>query len=180
MGVFMLRLGVAALARGGLPARPPFAQVVAVAGDDDRTVLDPGGPLRPVADIVDWVTVGVFPADSIIKLNHAVFELPERLGAYGPERPDELPANVAVVDYAYAVDPLKQVPPEAWRGRGLERRGAPVLPQRPARPRRPGAGVPGRGAGRGARPPARRGDDRPHCRHQPGAGRLYPVGERVA
>lgn len=87
MGVFMLRLGVAALARGGLPARRPFAQVVAVAGDDNRTVLDPGGPLRPVAKIADWVTVGVYPADSVIKLNRAVLGRPERLGAYGPEPP---------------------------------------------------------------------------------------------
>lgn len=111
MGVFMLRLGVGALvARGSLPTQRPFAQAVAVAGDDDRTVLDPGGPLRPVAEIADWVTVGVYPADAVIKLNHAVLGRPERLGAYGPERPGELPPNVAVVDYAYAVDALKQLP----------------------------------------------------------------------
>ncbi|WP_043363985.1 alpha/beta hydrolase [Belnapia sp. F-4-1] len=115
MGVFMLRLGISALVRDGLPDRPPFAQVVAMAGDDDWTVLDADGPLCPVASIADWVTLGVYPADAVIRLNHSVLGRPKRLGAYGPNRPDTLPPNVAVVDYAYAVDVLKQLPPEAWQ-----------------------------------------------------------------
>ncbi|MBD0273462.1 MAG: alpha/beta hydrolase [Acetobacteraceae bacterium] len=180
MGVFMLRLGVAALARGGLPAGRPFAQVVAVAGDDDRTVLDPGGPLRPVADIADWVTVGVFPADSVIKLNHAVLGRPERLGAHGPARPDELPANVAVVDYAYAVDALKRLPAQAWEDVSWNAVGHQYYRNDP-RVRDDLAQV-----FQGAAPDQVRGRRRgegmidPAVAINPEPGRLYPVGERVA
>ncbi|HYZ32464.1 MAG TPA: alpha/beta hydrolase [Crenalkalicoccus sp.] len=117
MGVFMTRLGVAALAARGLPGRPPFAQAVLMAGDDERTALDPGGPLRPIAELADHVTVGVFRGDSVIQLNERVLGRADRIGLHGPAQPGALPPNVAVVDYGFVVDQDLQ-PPQSFRDVG--------------------------------------------------------------
>lgn len=106
MGARATRTAMQALDRGSaaLPQRV-FGQAIVIAGDDDTDVLSPPrAPLRPLAELADWTTIGIYPADSTLAIiSEKVQNKRPRLGADGP---DTLPApsdRAYVVDYAYAV-----------------------------------------------------------------------------
>lgn len=91
--------------------RGVFRQALIMAGDDVADVLDaPGrsisptcGALRPLADLADWVTIGVNRDDGTVWLVSGTINRGDRLGTAGPQHPDDLPANVKVVDYSEVV-----------------------------------------------------------------------------
>ncbi|MGG5819806.1 alpha/beta hydrolase [Falsiroseomonas sp. HW251] len=111
MGVQATRWGMKAIEPmlPALKARPVFAQAFLMAGDDVRDVLDrPGasptaGALRAIAEVAAFTTIGVNRDDGVVWLVSGVANGKDRLGAAGPSRPQDLPANVAVVDYSRVV-----------------------------------------------------------------------------
>jgi esterase/lipase superfamily enzyme len=114
MGVRATRCGMQAILPL-LPAlrRPVFARAFLIAGDDETDVLDAPwratgadptqGGLRPMADLAEQVEIGVNRDDGVVWLVSGVVNQGKRLGAAGPAHPDDLPANVAVVDYSMTV-----------------------------------------------------------------------------
>ncbi|ONG56391.1 hypothetical protein BKE38_06155 [Pseudoroseomonas deserti] len=104
MGARATRCAMQALAAAGpLPAAPVFAQAVIIAGDEAVTALEPGGPLWPLADIADWVTIGVFADDATLTKISGHLNGVARLGAAGPLTPPPPESRVFVVDYGMAV-----------------------------------------------------------------------------
>jgi esterase/lipase superfamily enzyme len=106
MGVFALRCAVQAL--GPEPPRGLFRHAFVMAGDD-RTDLfaEPGASdsaagLRPLAEMADGVTVGFNRTDGVVWLVSGTIHQEERLGAAGPKPREQLPKNVAAVDYSMA------------------------------------------------------------------------------
>ncbi len=115
--------------RGGMQAllqqvdwvpRGVFRQAIIMAGDDVADVLDQAGrtasptcgALRPLADLADWVTIGVNRDDGTVWLVSGTINRVDRLGTAGPQHPGDLPANVKVVDYSEVIGgaDLKPVP----------------------------------------------------------------------
>lgn len=63
----------------------------------------PDGALRPFAQhVATSVSVAVFPPDAVTKLVGPFASPGKRISVHGPDRPQDLPDNVAVVDFAYA------------------------------------------------------------------------------
>ncbi|MBR0670914.1 alpha/beta hydrolase [Neoroseomonas soli] len=106
MGARATRFAMEALAIGAeaLPERL-FGQAIVIAGDDDTDVLTPPrAPLRPIAEIADWVTLGVYPGDATLAvISEKVENRKPRLGADGPGTVPHPDDRIYVVDYAYAV-----------------------------------------------------------------------------
>jgi esterase/lipase superfamily enzyme len=106
MGVHATCCAMQALAAepGGLPSRL-FGQAVLVAGDEEPDVLAPGtGRLRPMLDLADWTTVGVYAEDTTLNLMSGWLQgNGPRLGAGGPDAPPRPEERCFVVDYGKAV-----------------------------------------------------------------------------
>ena len=114
MGARATRCGMQAIAPQ-LPffAEPVFRQAFIMAGDDVWDVLDlpergfppaaTAGSLRPLAALARHVTIGVNRADGVVWLISGTINDGKRLGTGGPANPQDLPANVKVVDYSMVV-----------------------------------------------------------------------------
>lgn len=106
MGARATRTAMQALDRGraALPRRV-FGQAIVIAGDDDTDVLTPpGAPLRPLTELADWTTIGIYPADSTLAvISEKIQNKRPRLGTDGPDTPPDPAERAYVVDYAYAV-----------------------------------------------------------------------------
>lgn len=115
MGVRATRHGMQAIAPTlAQVKRPVFDRAFLMAGDDEADVLDlphrgvAGDPtlggLRPIAELAREVTLGVNRDDGVVWLvSGVVINRNGRIGAAGPRHPDDLPPNVAVVDYSALV-----------------------------------------------------------------------------
>ncbi len=111
MGTRVTRFGMQAILPmlGGLRV-PVFRQAFIMGGDDESDVLDHPwraqvpddsvGALRPIADLAKHLTVAVNRADGIVGLLAGTINKGDRLGDAGPAHPEDLPKNVAVVDYS--------------------------------------------------------------------------------
>lgn len=106
MGARATRCGMQAMAAEALPPPPRvFGAAIVIAGDEDADVLaPPGGPLRPLLEIADWTTIGVYAQDATLSfLSGVVRGQGARLGAGGPRPPLDPADRVFTVDYGYAV-----------------------------------------------------------------------------
>jgi esterase/lipase superfamily enzyme len=121
MGARATRFGMQAIGPmlDGLP-KPVFAQAFVMAGDDVSDVLDhpwraldtesSAGAMRPLAALARHVTIGVNRADGVVWMVSGTINQGRRLGAAGPAHPQDLPENVAVVDYSMVVAGADQKP----------------------------------------------------------------------
>jgi esterase/lipase superfamily enzyme len=107
MGARATRCAMQALAQGPDPVPPRlFGQALVMAGDDDIDVLRPGtGALRPLLELADWTTIGVYAEDATLSVISAkVQNRRPRLGASGPDTVPDPAERCFVVDYAQAVE----------------------------------------------------------------------------
>lgn len=126
MGVLVTRLAMQSALRPGalsfpgdgpevaLP-HPILGQAFLMGADESKRVFndEPGmpvsnpdiadGALRPFAlHVAQAVSVAVFPPDAVTRLVGPFASPGKRISVHGPDKPEDLPANVAVVDYSYA------------------------------------------------------------------------------
>ncbi len=106
MGARATRTAMAVLNRGpaALPQRL-FGQAIIMAGDDNTDVLSPPlAPLRPLMELADWTTIGVYAGDATLtKISEKLQNKRPRLGADGPDTVPDPAERAYVVDYGKAV-----------------------------------------------------------------------------
>jgi esterase/lipase superfamily enzyme len=108
MGARATRCAMEALvADGGVPPRA-FGQAIVIAGDEDTDVLEAHGTMRPLLDLADWTSIGIYPSDgTLTEISTKVTNHRARLGAAGPLTTPAAATRCFVVDYGEAVDIFK-------------------------------------------------------------------------
>jgi esterase/lipase superfamily enzyme len=108
MGARATRCAMQALvAGGGVPPRA-FGQAIVIAGDEDTDVLEPHGTMRPLLDLADWTSIGVYRGDgTLTEISQKITNHSARLGADGPVTQPAPASRGFVVDYGEAVDIFK-------------------------------------------------------------------------
>lgn len=105
MGARATRCAMQALAATGPLPQRVFRQAVVIAGDEDTDVLEPGGAMRPLLELADWTSIGVYPVDgTLTEISQKITNHRPRLGAAGPTPPPAAATRCFVLDYARVVD----------------------------------------------------------------------------